>query len=316
MKALITGANGFVGGHLLRHLASETDYTLHGTRLAPLPTDADYNCTWWELDLCDRPAVDDMMAQVRPDLVFHLAGLAFVPASLDRPWEYLENNIKGQVNLFESVLVLGIAPRFLVVSSAHVYGKIFPDDNPVNETHPLRPETPYAVSKIAQDMLALQYYLTYDLPTVRARAFNHIGPGQNTQFALPSFAQQIVAIESNEQKPVISVGNLDAQRDFTDVRDVVRAYHRMLMDGKTGEVYNVCRGDAFKMADLLAQMCKMCALDVELAIDPELLRPLDIPIVIGDNTRLRQDTGWEPTIEINQSLADILEHARQNRTTT
>ena len=314
MKALITGADGFVGTHLTNFLMDGTDLELFGTRLNPLrPGDAEH-IHWTQLDLRDATRVQALLADVRPDLIFHLAAQAFVPASFDDPWHTLENNIKGQLNIFQSMLNLDLKCRMLVVSSAEVYGEIRADENPVTEAQPLRPANPYSVSKVAQDMLAMQYHLSHGLYTVRARAFNHIGPGQNTRFAIPNFATQIAAIEDGQQEPVIRVGNLDAERDFTDVRDVVRAYYLMLTEGKAGAVYNVCRGEAHSMRDLLDMMCSMSKVDLAVRLDTTRLRPLDVPCVIGDATRLRQDTAWEPTIDIHRSLADILDHARNSRT--
>jgi GDP-4-dehydro-6-deoxy-D-mannose reductase len=316
LKVLITGADGFVGGHLTTFLATNTDAELSGTRLLPLPDDYEQgiDINWWQLDLRDEDGVHTMLSEAQPDLIFHLAAQAFVPASFDDPWHTLENNIRGQLNIFQSILKLELKCRMLVVSSAEVYGEIRADENPVTENQPLRPANPYSVSKVAQDMLAMQYHLSHGLYTVRARAFNHIGPGQNTRFALPNFAAQIAAIEAGEQEPVIRVGNLEAERDFTDVRDVVRAYFLMLTRGKAGAVYNVCRGEAYSMQHLLDLLCAMSTVELSVRVDTMRLRPLDVPCVIGDATRLRQDTAWEPTIDIHQSLADILDHTRHSRT--
>ena len=312
MRALITGADGFVGGHLTAFLRANADVELFGTCF--YPREQDNRIRWWHLDLRDEDRVHALLEEIRPDLIFHLAAQAFVPASFDDPWHTLENNIRGQLNIFQSILQLELECRVLVVSSAEVYGEIRADENPVDENQPLRPANPYSVSKVAQDMLAMQYHLSHGLHTVRARAFNHIGPGQNTRFALPNFAAQIAAIEAGEQEPTIHVGNLDAERDFTDVRDVVRAYYLMLMRGKAGAVYNVCRGAAFSMRYLLDTLCDMSVVDLTVAVDTTRLRPLDVPCVIGDASRLRQDTAWEPTIDIHQSLADILDHTRNSRT--
>ena len=316
MKILITGADGFVGGHLTAFLAANTDADLFGTRLFPLPEDyrPSIDIRWWQLDLREQARVHAILHEVQPDLIFHLAAQAFVPASFDDPWHTLENNIRGQLNIFQSIMELELDCRVLVVSSAEVYGEIRADENPVDEHQPLRPANPYSVSKVTQDMLAMQYHLSHGLHTVRARAFNHIGPGQNTRFALPNFAAQIAAIEAGAQEPVIRVGNLDAERDFTDVRDVVRAYYLMLTRGKAGAVYNVCRGEAYSMRYLLDLLCDMSSVELAVAVDEKRLRPLDVPRVIGDATRLRQDTAWEPTIDIHQSLADILDHTRNTRT--
>lgn len=314
MKALITGAGGFVGGHLTAYLHQATDYQLYGTSLFDEPKHP--YLQWTTLDLRDADAVDRMLRKIKPDLIFHLAGQAFVPLSYEEPWDTLENNIKGQVNIFEALHRRGIEARVLVVSSAHVYGKIRPEENPIDESQPFRPDSPYAVSKVAQDMLALQYYSTYAMPVIRARAFNHIGPRQNTRFALPDFAAQIAAAEDQQTQPIIKVGNLSAQRDFTDVRDVVRAYHLMLEKGTPGEAYNVCRGQAYAMQDLLERLCRLSPIEFDIQVMEARTRPVDVPLVVGDNSKLCQDTAWQPTIDIDQSLADILDYYRELRKTS
>lgn len=316
MKGLITGANGFVGTHLVSYLSAHTDLELFGAIITPPEEDTrlrDYAIHLHQVDFRDEEQVKTLLLNIKPDIVFHLAAQAFVPASFKNPWETLENNIKGQLNLFQSMLSLELDARVLVVSSAEVYGAIKPDENPVNENQPFRPANPYSVSKVAQDMLAYQYFITYGMKTFRARAFNHIGPGQDKRFALPNFAAQIANIELGNQVPVIRVGNLSVERDFTDVRDVVRAYYEIVAQGKVGEVYNVCRGEAHSMQELLDMMRHLSTVPVSIEVDETRLRPLDVPCVIGDNTKLRQDTGWQPTIDIEQSLADIVNATRQEQ---
>lgn len=316
MKGLITGANGFVGTHLVSYLSAHTDLELFGAIITPPEEDTrlrDYAIHLHQVDFRDEEKVKTLLLNIKPDIVFHLAAQAFVPASFKNPWETLENNIKGQLNLFQSMLSLELDARVLVVSSAEVYGAIKPDENPVNENQPFRPANPYSVSKVAQDMLAYQYFITYGMKTFRARAFNHIGPGQDKRFALPNFAAQIANIELGNQVPVIRVGNLSVKRDFTDVRDVVRAYYEIVAQGKVGEVYNVCRGEAHSMQELLDMMRHLSTVPVSIEVDETRLRPLDVPCVIGDNTKLRQDTGWQPTIDIEQSLADIVNATRQEQ---
>lgn len=313
MKVLITGASGFVGQHLIQHLRQFPDYELNGTSITPLsPALQDLDLVWWSLDLRDPEAVHQMIETLKPNLIFHLAAQAFVPASFDDPWDTLENNIRGQLNLFQSVLKLKLETRILVISSAHVYGRILPEANPISEDHPFKPDTPYSVSKVAQDMLALQYHLSHNLFTVRARPFNHIGPAQNIRFALPNFATQIAAAERGESPPVIQVGNLEAERDFTDVRDVVRAYHLMLTQGQAGMAYNVCQGVSYSMQHLLQHMCSLSHVDLKIEVDKSRVRPLEVPRIVGDSSRLRQATAWQANIDIYQSLKDILDYARQS----
>lgn len=315
MKILITGVNGFVGQHLLAYLSDQGETELSGITSQPPSECASlqpYPVALYQLDLREPQAVEAILGDLRPDQIVHLAAQAFVGDSLHNPWDTLENNIKIQSNLLESLRRINPACRLLVISSAEVYGKIASEENPVREDQPFRPTSPYAVSKIAQDMLAYQYFLTYNMPTIRSRAFNHIGPGQNTRFALPSFARQIAEAEAGQREPVIRVGNLDVERDFTDVRDVVRAYALLLQHGKPGEVYNICRGEAYRLRDMLERLCQMSYVPVQIEVDPGRLRPADVPRMVGDATRLRQDTGWQPEIALEQTLIDILEHARRN----
>jgi GDP-4-dehydro-6-deoxy-D-mannose reductase len=312
LKILITGASGFVGSHLIDHLAASTNNELFGTTRL-LKDRSRKGIRWTKINLLHPEDVQSLMDTVRPDRVYHLAGQAFVPASFENPWFTLENNIRGQVNLFQSILDLKLDCRVLVVGSAQVYGKILPEENPLTENQPFRPDSPYSVSKVTQDLLALQYFQTHQLHTVRVRPFNHIGPDQDTRFALPNFAKQIASIEADEQPPILRVGNLKAERDFTDVRDVVRAYHLLMEHGRAGEAYNMCRGEAHSIQSLLEMMCGMSSIKVTIELDTDRLRPVDIPCMIGDPSKIRQDTGWEPTIAIEQSLADILDFARKNK---
>lgn len=313
MNVLITGANGFVGRHLTAYLTQQhPEFTLLGTDFRS-QADGQSPLKWYTLDLRDSAAVEQMLVDAQPDLIFHLAAQAFVPASLDDPWDTLENNIRGQVNILDSLRQNRIQARVLVVSSAHVYGKIEQEDNPLREDQPFQPDTPYAVSKVTQDMLALQYRLAHDIYTIRARPFNHIGPGQNNRFALPNFAEQIAAIEAGDKPPVLQVGNLDAERDFTDVRDVVRAYTLLLLHGKAGEAYNICRGEGVTVRELLEIMCKASHVSMEIQFDPARNRPLDIPRIVGDNSKVCQQTGWYPQIDLSQSITDILDYARTTK---
>jgi GDP-4-dehydro-6-deoxy-D-mannose reductase len=308
----ITGANGFVGRHLIAELQKHhPEFEIFGTDFHARDKITD-TVSWSTLDLRDEDAVQTLLAEIRPDLVFHLAAQAFVPVSIDKPWDTLENNIRAQVNILEGLHRLRLESRVLVVSSAHVYGRIRPEDNPIKENQAFQPDSPYGVSKVAQDMLALQYFIAHGTFTVRARPFNHIGPGQNNRFALPNFAEQIVAIERGMQPPVIKVGNLNDERDFTDVRDVVRAYIMLLLRGEAGEVYNVCRGKGSTVHDMLTMMCEMSSASCSIEQAPDRTRPLDIPQIIGDPTKLHQHIGWQPEIDLRQSIADILDYARKD----
>lgn len=310
MRILITGAGGFVGGHLSDHLLKTIpDAELHGTVLPG--EEAVSHAELHAIDLKDEHAVNTLIEQLRPDYIFHLAAQAFVPRSFIAPWETLENNIRAQLNVIQACLAADIRPRILVVSSAEIYGTVSPDELPLTEDAELRPTSPYSVSKIAQDMLALQYYISHNLPIMRARPFNHFGPGQRESFVAPSFASQIARIEAGQQLPQLNVGDLTAQRDFTDVRDIVRAYRLIVEHGKPGEVYNIASGQARSIQSLLDGLMKHSRTDIEVIIDPERLRPSSIPILQGDASRLHAATGWRPLIPFEQTLADVLNDCRQ-----
>lgn len=315
MKALVTGAGGFVGGHLLAHLRhNHTGISLFGTVLSAserTPALAALGCATTEIDLREPGAVRDMLAAIRPDRIFHLAGQAFVPRSFEAPWETLETNIRGTLNLLEAMRALQVPARILVVGSADMYGASRAGEGRLDETTPFMPSSPYSVSKIAQDMLAWQYTRAHGVFTVRVRPFNHIGPGQHTRFAVSDWAFQIAEIEAGQRAPVIHVGSLDAARDFTDVRDVVRAYTLALEDGQPGDVFNVCSGQAYTMRDVLERLIALSPARVTVQTDASRVRPVEIPILYGDYSLLRQRTGWEPRITLEQSLRDVLDEWRQ-----
>jgi GDP-4-dehydro-6-deoxy-D-mannose reductase len=309
---LITGADGFAGQHLLRELLSNASNAsvgleIHGTTFRAL---ADTTIPYHILDLRDAPAVSYLIGTLQPDQVYHLAGTARVGQSYDAAWSTLENNIRAQLNLILACLEHDLKPRLLVVSSGDIYGdKLI--DAPATEDTPLCPMNPYAVSKVAQDMLALQYCLSHDLPVVRARPFNHLGPGQSRGFVAPDFAYQIARIEAGQQEPRLHIGSLSAERDFTDVRDVVRAYRLLMERGTPGAVYNIASGTARPVRFLLETMLSYSTIQPVVDTDTARLRPGKISKVWGDATRLKLATGWQPTIPIEQTLLDVLEDYRQ-----
>jgi GDP-4-dehydro-6-deoxy-D-mannose reductase len=312
LRVIITGAAGFVGRHLLAELrTSWPDAALHGTVLG-MPDDRLPDVArWYGLDLRDEAAVNGLIDSIQPTHILHLAALASVAQSFNAPWETLENNILSQVNLLEACRRLSQPPRLLITGSAEVYGPVKPEDVPLDEDAPLMPNSPYAVSKVAQDMLGLQYFQAYDLPVMRARAFNHIGPGQTEHYVATAFAMQIARIEAGQQAPVIHVGDLSAKRDFTDVRDVVRAYRLITSDGAAGDVYNIASGKSISIRDLLDHLLALStADDISIVVDPDRLRPSRVPVLEGDATRLRTTTGWQPTIPFTQTLSDILDDCR------
>jgi GDP-4-dehydro-6-deoxy-D-mannose reductase len=312
LRILITGAAGFVGQHLAGYLADlMPNAELYGTTLGDEKPTVPGNLVFCRADLRNPQQINELVADVRPEFIYHLAAQAFVPLSFQDPWDTLENNIRSQVNIIQACLREQIRPRMLVISSAEIYGYVSPDQLPITEDTELRPTSPYAVSKITQDMLALQYCLSHDLPIMRARPFNHFGPGQGENFVAPAFAMQIARIEAGQQEPIIKVGDLSPQRDFTDVRDIVRAYHLIMERGAPGAVYNVACGQAHSIQSLLDHLLAYSDREIEVVVDPDRLRPGDMPILRGDYTRLKQATGWQPQIPFEQTLADILDDCRR-----
>jgi GDP-4-dehydro-6-deoxy-D-mannose reductase len=317
LKALITGVSGFVGSHLAEYLLQATDWEVAGTVFGPYGDIADL-CGQLELYPAELSRLDVMtfiLEHSQPDVIFHLAAQPLVSASWRDPWSTLETNIRMQLNVLEGVVRSRPDCRVLVVGSSEEYGLISPEDLPVDEDTPLRPLNPYALSKVAQDLMGLQYYLTHGVHVVRVRPFNHIGPRQRVGFVAPDFASQIAAIELGLQPPIIEVGNLAARRDFSDVRDVVRAYILLATQGKPGQVYNVGAGQSHSIQELLDTLLAMSQVPIEVRKDPDRMRPADILEVICDAARLRDSTGWQPTISFEQSLRDILGYWRQEKIT-
>lgn len=315
MQALITGIGGFAGRHLATYLAENTGWTLYGSVFEPVGTHQDLQDStgaWLRrVDLREELRVLELIRDSRPDYIFHLAALSSVGRSWHYPWETISNNIRAQLNILQALVTLDIRPRVLIVGSADQYGLVRPEDNPIDENTTLRPNNPYSVSKISQDMLGLQYFFSHQIPVVRVRPFNHIGPGQRRQFVAPDFASQIAQIEAGRIDPVMSVGNLEARRDFTDVRDVVRAYHLAITKGTPGEAYNIGTGQAHSIRELLDILLDLTEASIEVEQDPKRMRPSDVPLSVCDPDKLRKDTGWAPEIQFERSLADVLDEWRR-----
>ncbi|MGB3906631.1 MAG: GDP-mannose 4,6-dehydratase [Anaerolineae bacterium] len=314
MRALITGVSGFAGSHLADYLISHTDLEVWGTdisgndrNIAHIREDLDFAVG----DMSQPDVASDILTRAQPDYVFHLAAQAFVPASWRDPWETISNNIRAQLNMLQALVKSGDRPRMLIVGSADEYGMITPDELPITEATPLRPYSPYAVSKIAQDMLGYQYFASHDLPIVRVRPFNHIGARQSPAFVTSDFAKQIAEIEAGSQEPKLQVGNLEAKRDFTDVRDIVRAYHLALEYGEAGEVYNLGAEQAHSIREVLDMLLAVSQVEIEVVPDPARLRPSDVPVVVCDCGKFRQQTGWRATVAVRESLLEVLNYWRE-----
>jgi GDP-4-dehydro-6-deoxy-D-mannose reductase len=314
-RVLITGITGFVGSHLAEFILARGDAEVFGirrvrSRLEHVEHLLD-RIAWTECDLRDCSSVERMIHEVRPDWIFHLAAQSFVPSSWTAPEECFTTNVVGQLHLFQAVRHAGIDPAILVAGSSEEYGLVHPDELPIRETNPLRPLSPYAVSKVTQDLLGYQYFKSYGLRVVRTRAFNHTGPRRGEMFVTSNFARQIAHIEKGLQAPVLRVGNLQAIRDFTDVRDVVRAYWLALDRGEPGEVYNVCSGTGYAVHEVLAILRGYSTIEITTAQDPARMRPSDVPVLLGDRSRFQQATGWEPRIPFADTMADLLDYWRE-----
>jgi len=313
LQALITGAEGFVGGHLCSYLLAHTDWTVAGTVFHPSSetTEQKPRLRLRVVDLRDKERVTSLVEEIRPDVLFHLAAQSSVGASFSDPWETLENNIRSQLNLLEAVRQSERETIVLVIGSNEEYGSPRPEDLPQTEQTPLRPNNPYAVSKVGQDFLGLQYHLAYEVNVVRVRPFNHTGPGQSARFVAPAFASQIARIEAGLQEPVMKVGNLATSRDFTDVRDIVRAYHLAVTKGEPGEVYNLASGEPQSIQALLDTLLSYTDVEIRVERDPARYRPVDVPVVYGSADKFRARTGWEPQIPFEQTLRDTLGYWRE-----
>lgn len=302
---LVTGAAGFAGGHLVDHLL-ERGTDVAGWRHGPVPASstASDRVAWASVDVTDPAAVTASLAEIRPSAVFHCAGIADVHSTWADSATALRVNVMGTHNLLTALERLGLDVPVLITGSALVYR---PSDSALSEDSPIAPASPYGVGKLAQEMVALAARGR----VIVTRSFNHAGPRQAPGYVTSSFARQIVEIEAGRREPVLEVGNLDARRDLTDVRDTVRAY-RLLMDmGQVGRPYNVCRGEAFRVGDLLEALVSQSKAAIEIRTDPARLRPNDTPLVLGDPSRLRHDTGWTARVPLEQTLRDLLDYWRQ-----
>ena len=315
MRVLITGVAGFAGSFLAEYCLARTGIDVFGVirtrnRLGHVAHLAD-RCEFVPADVRDSFSVAEAVRRSQPDVVFHLAGQASVSQAFIDPGGTLQDNAIGQINVIQALLQHRPRAKLLVVGSAYEYGLVRPDENPIHEGVPLRPTDPYAVSKVTQDLLGYQYFVSHKLQAVRVRAFNHTGPRQSDDFVASRFARQIALIEAGRQDPVLTVGNLSAVRDFADVRDVVRAYFLAATRGEPGEVYNIGSGQGRRVEEILTTLVGLSRLPVTIRVDPALFRPLDVPTLVCDARKFQQQTGWEPQFPLERTLSDLLDYWRQ-----
>lgn len=315
MKLLITGITGFVGSHLAEYLLAQGKDEVFGiyrwrSRMENISHLLN-SISLLECDIRDPVATREVIRKIRPDGIFHLAAQSYVPMSWLAPHETFLTNVISQLNIFEAVRAENLDCRIQIAGSSEEYGNVLPEEIPIKETNPLRPLSPYGVSKVAQDLLGYQYFMSYGLKIIRTRAFNHEGPRRGDVFVTSNFCKQVAEIEKGKKRPVLYVGNLSAVRDFTDVRDTVRAYYLALTKGKPGEVYNIASGKGYKIQEILNIVLSLTDVKIEVKVDPERLRPSDVMLLVGDASKIRDELGWQPEIPVEKTLKDLLDYWRE-----
>ncbi len=318
MNVLITGATGFVGSHLIEYLLKKKeDIFIFATQKHRSNLEnvthllKEKRVKWLPMDITDSHSVLDVIKESKPDWCFHLCAQSFVPSSWNAPKETMMSNVIGTINLLEAMRIFAPGASIQIAGSSEEYGMCKAEEVPIKEENPLRPLSPYAVSKVAEDLLGYQYFKSYGQRIVRTRGFNHTGPRRGQVFVCSDFAKQIVEIEKGLREPIIYTGNLEARRDFTDVRDMVNAYYLALEKGVSGEVYNICTGSAYLMQEILETLLSKSKAKIKAEQDPGKMRPSDVPILCGDNSRFRKATGWKPEIPFETTLNDLLEFWRR-----
>ena len=306
MKVLITGIDGFVAGYLSEYLL-KNDYDVYGITIKESYKNARIKIL--KMNLLDVENVNNVIKNISPDMIFHLAGQSAVGLSWQKPVLTIDVNVNGTLNLLEAVKNSNVNSKILIVGSSDQYGIIKPENCPIKETQPQISQSPYGISKKTQEEIGKLYVKAYNMNIIFVRAFNHIGARQSENFVVPDFASKIVKIEKGAN-PVLKVGNLDTLRDFTDVRDIVRGYVMLLENGKIGESYNIGSGNVVKVKDILEKLVSLSNKEIKIEIDKEKFRPVDVPIVQCDNAKIRKDTEWIPEISIDETLKDVLEYWR------
>lgn len=307
-RGLVIGAAGFVGNYLIDELKNN-GIEAYATKL-PHETLTNEYAKIYDLDIMDKDAIVSLLFEIRPDYIFHLAAQSSVGLAWKNPGLTIDVNIKGGVNVMDAVRELFYKPRVLLIGSGEEYGHIAPGETPISEENHLRPGNIYAATKVCQNMIGNIYSKAYDMELMMVRAFNHIGPGQAPMFVVSDFCKQVAEIEKGLKEPVMKVGNLEARRDFTDVRDVVRAYVKLVQLGLPGETYNVGSGNAKSIREILDLIVSLSEAKINVEIDPNKLRPVDVPIIEADITKISQLTGWEPCISLEQTIQETLDYWR------
>ena len=309
MKALIIGGGGFVGPYLARHLYNDLNYDVTVTKMENETVDIE-DAKVRNLNILKPEEIKDLLIDEKPDYIFHLAAQSSVAVAWKKPALTVDINIKGCLNLLDVVRAEGLKPRILLIGSGEEYGHIKDSECPIVEDNTLRPGNIYAITKAAQNMLGKVYADAYDMDIVMVRAFNHIGPNQLPTFVVADFCKQVAEIEKGLREAVIYVGNLTAKRDFTDVRDVVRAYAALVKEGKKGESYNVGTGSAIAIQEILNRILSFSESKIEVKVDENKLRPVDVPIIEPNTMKIYEQTGWKPEISINTTIKETLDYWR------
>lgn len=308
-KALIIGAAGFVGSYLFRYLREDCGMEVHITKL-PREELKEENENIHDLDILEKDDIVSLLFEIRPDYIFHLAAQSSVGIAWKNPALTIDINVKGSVNVMDAIRELYYKPRILLIGSGEEYGHILEDELPIKEDNRIRPGNIYAATKACQNMIGGIYALAYDMEVMMVRSFNHIGPTQAAIFVVADFCKQVAEIEKEIRKPIMYVGNLSARRDFTDVRDVVKAYKMIIECGNSGETYNVGRGNSVSIKEILDMILALSDKQITVEIDRNKLRPVDVPVIEADITKINNLTGWEPAISLRQTIFETLEYWR------
>lgn len=309
-KALIIGAAGFVGGYLAKELFLNHRMEVYATKMSQEQLLIE-NVKIYDLNILNKDEIVSLLFKIRPDYIFHLAAQSSVSVAWKNPGLTVDINVKGSINVMDAVRELFYKPTVLLIGSGEEYGHIREDEVPIKEDNYLRPGNIYAATKVCQNMIASIYAQAYDMDLMMVRAFNHIGPCQAPIFVISDFCKQVAEIEKGKKEPVMYVGNLDAKRDFTDVRDVVRAYALLVQKGKAGEIYNVGSGHAYAIREILNLIISLSFVDIKVEIDLNKIRPVDVPIIEADISKLKKVTGWSPIIPLKQTITETLEYWRE-----